>query len=61
MVGGFQSEFCKARWASDADQKCLLFGQTDHLDHRMLHCPNLAEVRKQFSDVVNYTKEYKPS
>ena len=52
MIGGFQTEFCKSKWASDAEEKCLLCGAVDHQDHRMLFCPCLSEVREQFPDVV---------
>ena len=61
MVGGFQSEFSKAKWACDADQKCMLCGQTDHLDHRMLYCPKLEAIREQFHDVVGFIKESRMS
>ena len=54
-VDGFQSEFCKATWASDADDKCPLCGQVGRLDHGMLHCPNLDGVqREHFADIVKF-------
>ena len=61
MVGGFQSEFSKSKRACDADQKCMLCGQTDHLDHRMLYCPKLEAIREQFQDVVDFIKESRMS
>ena len=60
MVGGFQTESQKMKWAADSDGSCPLCEQKDCHRHSYLDCPCLAECRKEHEEAISILEFERP-
>lgn len=60
LIGGFQSNAVKAKWAEDATEECPLCTGKDHRYHQMIECPALQSIRESHSEAVHILKEVFP-
>ena len=60
MVGGFQTEGQKAKWANDTEGLCKLCDQKDCHRHAFLDCPALLECRKGYEEEMDILENIRP-
>lgn len=60
MVGGFQTEGQKTKWANDTEGLCPLCSEKDCHRHHLLDCPALAECRKGHDDAIQILEHVRP-
>ena len=58
-VGALLSDAAKATWDPLQDPACQLCGQPDTKEHRLLHCPAAAEVRRPFLGLLEQVQQHR--
>ena len=60
VVGGFQTQQQKALWDENVISVCLLCGEPDTREHRLLSCKDTLHVRAQHAEACRILSEYRP-
>ena len=60
VVGGFQTQQQKALWDENVVSACLLCGEPDTREHRLLSCKATLHVRAQHVEACRILSEYPP-
>lgn len=60
VVGGFQTQQQKALWDENVISACLLCGEPDTREHRLLSCKDTLHVRAQHAEACRILSEYRP-
>ena len=60
VVGGFQTQQQKALWDENVISACLLCGEPDTREHRLLSCKDTLHVRAQHTEACRILLDYRP-
>ena len=61
ILGGFQNEYKKSKWAPEANHQCPLCNQIDLQKHRFLECHHFEAIRSEHKEAIHILEVSRPN